>query len=68
MHNKSEISGERIFRKDLPSGPLILRLKIFDDGSAYVHGEKEVIFEGSDNPTESALAYIRMAGYTEILQ
>jgi hypothetical protein len=33
------------------------------DGSAYIQGEEEIIFEGEDTAWREALKYLRLKGY-----
>jgi hypothetical protein len=55
------------FKKIEGHKELVCRIRIYNDGSAYVDSdEMEAIFEESPAPFEEALSYVRTRGYVQV--
>ncbi len=51
------------FEKTDTTGSRVIQLTLFADGSVYLDGAEELIFEGDENSLEAAVDYLEQKGY-----
>ena len=52
-----------VFEKTDTTGSRVIRLRLFADGSVYLDGAEEIIFEGGENLLKAAVDYLEQKGY-----
>ena len=60
---KPTVRLEVAFEKTDTTGPQGIQLTQFEDGSVYLDGAEELIFETGENPLKAAINYLEQKGY-----